>query len=288
MLDTFRKLIRIPTVTTQEEIFLDRFTDLIPSEFQVWKKNIIIRGRSKYVFVAHYDNIGIVLEDYMGNGEYQYSTRGLFGKIGIEMFYSLYRDRELSGIVDGSRVYIPISEELPALYPMQFYPRVEIGKNRMAAPYFDNKLSVSILLDLLKETEVNIVLTAGEEQGTTRLEGLNRIFPNKEFISVDATSAKNPIDDRGISEISYRAVEGAGTGNIAPKNLVEMIRKYISKEAISYSIHQISDATTLYRYGLKAINISYPVRYLHSPSEVIDLNIVKELREILWRITQEP
>ncbi|MCS7122784.1 MAG: hypothetical protein NZ908_02410 [Candidatus Micrarchaeota archaeon] len=288
MLNTLRELISIPTVTTQEDILIDKLERLIPSEFQVWKKNIIIRGRSKHVFVAHYDTIGIVLEDYMGNGEYQYSTRGLFGKIGVERFYTIYQNREVIGVADGSKISLSVSEELPALYPMQFYPKLEMGKVQISAPYLDNKLSVSILLDLLKEADMNIILTAGEEQGTTRLEGIDRIFPDRDFISIDSTSAKNPMDERGISEIRYRAVEGAGTGNIAPRDLVDMIKKYISKEAISYSIHQISDATTLYRYGLRAINISYPVRYLHSPNEVIDLNTIQELREIIWRITQEP
>ncbi|MEM0471172.1 MAG: hypothetical protein QXL02_02740 [Candidatus Anstonellales archaeon] len=289
MLRLLNDLVKIPTVTTREEIFISSILEILPDNALIVDKNIFIPGRSRFVFAAHYDTIGIVLEDYLSSEMYVVGKRGLIDVKRGYMFRTLSDNEDIIGIAaDENTIHlIQPSEELPELQPFQYYPNIIITNTKIISPNLDNKLGVAVLLDLLRNYDIAILLLAGEEQGTTRLSRVRKHLEGRDIICVDSTSAINPHDERGIDRVSYRAVEGRGMGNIAPKDLVETIRKYISREAISYSIHQISDATTMFRYGLRAINISYPVRYLHSPMETADRNDIDELVELLINIIQD-
>lgn len=290
MFELLKKLQLIPTITTREEIFLKNFTSLIPEEYRILNKNIIFkRSKSKYFFAAHYDNIGLVLEDYLGNNMYLYSTRGLINNLDFNLFRTLFNKKEIKGIVDRDRIIIidNLNNDLPALYPFAYDSPIKTTKNKIIGAYLDNKIAVALLLDLLRSYDFNLILLAGEEQGTTRLGKIAKEFHDYKFVCIDSTSALNPHDNKGISKVSYRAIEGAGYGNIAPPELVLLIKKYIKREATSYSKYQISDATTFYRYNLAAINISYPLKYLHSFNEVANIEDIKELKDILVKILEE-
>ncbi|MEM4159194.1 MAG: hypothetical protein QW044_01195 [Candidatus Anstonellales archaeon] len=289
MLRLLNDLVKIPTVTTREEIFISSILEILPDNALIVDKNIFIPGRSRFVFAAHYDTIGIVLEDYLSSDMYVVGKRGLIDVKRGYMFRTLSDNEDIVGIAaDENNIHlIQPSEELPELQPFQYYPNMIITNTKIISPNLDNKLGVAVLLDLLRNYDIAILLLAGEEQGTTRLSRVIKHLEGRDIICIDSTSAINPHDERGIDRVSYRAIEGAGTGNIAPKDLVETIRKYISREAISYSIHQISDATAMFRYGLRAINISYPVRYLHSPMEIADRDDMDELVELLINIIRD-
>ncbi len=284
MLKLINRLVNIPTVSTREEVFLDMFLDII-EDYELYGKNILIRGKGNWFLVAHYDNIGFVLEDYLANGKYMYSTRGLVN-IKEGLVRSIYNGEEIIGILKDNEIEIlDFQEELNELYPFVYYGHVKDIGDRWVGPNLDNKLGVAVILDIRKYYDINILLLAGEEQGVTRLGRIAKEFKNSNFICIDGTSQYNPHDIRGIDKIMYRSIEGSGSR--APKELVDVISKYIQDEAQTYSEYQISDATTFYRYGMKAINISYPIKYLHSPNEIVYKNNVFKLRELLIKIIED-
>lgn len=284
MLELLDRLVKIPTVTTREEKFLNLFLDNL-EEYELYGKNILVRRRGDWFLVAHYDNIGFVLEDYLGDGKYMYSTRGLVN-IKEGLVKSILDGKEIIGILRQDVLELDYYDELEELYPFVYYNNLWITKEKIVGPNLDNKVGVALIIDIVQNYDINVLLLAGEEQGTTRLGKIAREFKEGKFICIDGTSQNSPIDTKGISKISYRSIEGAGTGNRAPEDMVKKVEKYMD-DAETYSEYQISDATTFYRYGMKAINISYPIRYLHSPNEVVYLDNIFELRDILIKIIED-
>lgn len=298
-LEYLKSINELPLVTGFEHLFLDKLIDKIKSfDIEVSKLdlNIIhLNSDSNIVFLAHYDEIGFVVDNRYDKYLYRTLPMGLiswergYGKV----FQSIFEDRIIYGIgsspmphtkPDDERLFIELFEDLdlPPLWPFVFENRIIKSTNRLYSRALDNRANVVLLLELAKQYNINFILTHGEEQGTTRLtktlDFIEKRIENPIYIVLDVIFSKSDQHaGYGIEEnkLGYIAIEGGGTGNIATDDHVNLVKNITDIEVITKSKYEVTDATTLYRMGRKSIALVYGVRYLHSSLECLNLDTYK-------------
>ena len=271
-LNLLYELLKFPIVSSLERYSIKHFVKILPFDTKIIEDNIIYDTKSKIVLVAHYDRIGIALEDYL-NGFYLYRKIGMIDHLDGKIVLGY---KNVYGIVRKDRV--EIDKHLAKNYPMVVYREPILYGDNLYSYGIDNRFGVYAVLSIAKKFNISFVLTAGEETGTTRLEKTIGCLGERYFITIDACySTDDPHNYIAEDDICYRAIEGGGKGNIAPAELVKMMN---IKEKHTWSENQISDATTFYRYGAKAINICYPVRYLHG-LEQTKLSYLKKMENTI-------
>ncbi|MEM0382889.1 MAG: hypothetical protein QXD88_01230 [Candidatus Anstonellales archaeon] len=311
MIEYLKRINDLPLVTGFEGLFIDRFASMIGRDFgiAVEKSGLnlvhLSSTKSNIVFLAHYDEIGFVVDNRYARDIYRTIPMGLispengYGKV----FQTLYNDKRIMAIgsspmphTDSSerRLFLEILEEvdLPPLWPFTFENRVILSGDKLFSRALDNRANVILLLELARELDINFILTHGEEQGTTRLEETIRYVKsrinNPNFIVLDViySTSDQHADSIGIDEnrLGYIPVEGGGRGNIAPENLQELVRRIADTKIETRSKYEVTDATTLYRMGERAISIVYGVRYLHSSLECINLNTYRYAKESILKL----
>jgi len=171
---------------------------------------------------------------------------------------------------------------------------VEMGKNILAGHSLDNRTSVAALTHCLKllqsrrhTWDVWAVATAQEEETLGgALTSAYGIAPDL-AVAVDVTFAKGP---GAPDHETYPMGEGLPLGwgpNIHPK-LYEKFQKLADQLEIPVKIdplprHSGTDAMALQivREGIPTMVISIPLRYMHTPVEMISLKDVKRAGRLL-------
>ncbi len=293
MLDEFEEFLKkvnpLPLVTGFEEHFVEDFRKIVQEylpehEVIVEEKNVIALGTGDIALSAHYDEIGFVITNQYRDDLYRTLPFGLvsfengYGKV----FQTQYQGRIIKGVGSSpmphldtgeKRLFLDMFEpvELPAMWPFTFEDRVINTGDKLYSKAIDDRGGVFLALKLAKKYGLSVLLMAGEEEGTTRLEQSLKKLPNT-FIEIDAMFSTQdehaPESALNENELGFVAVEGAGKGNKAPDFLVKITEKY-GKEVKTQSKYEVTDATTLYRKGKQAIALVFPLRYLHSSLECI-------------------
>lgn len=295
-IEYLKEINSLPLVTGFEHLFIDKLIEKIKGfgiDVERSDLNILHLGSdSNIVFLAHYDEIGFVVDNRYDSYLYRTIPMGLiswergYGKV----FQSIFDNRVIYGVgsspmphtkPDDDRLFIELFEDidLPPLWPFVFENRVIKMTKRLYSRALDNRANVVLLLELASKHQINFILTHGEEQGTTRLKKtldlVEKKIDNPVYIVLDVIFSKSDQHaGYGIDEnkLGYIAIEGGGIGNIAPKSYVELVKMFADEEIITKSRYEVTDATTLYRMGKQAISVVYGVRYLHSSLECLNLD----------------
>ncbi len=150
----------------------------------------------------------------------------------------------------------------------------------------------------LKDRDVTFVWSTGEEEGligaakvAQRL-ALEGHVPDFVFAVDTFVSADSPVESKrfGDAEIGkgfvIRAVDNS---NIVPTDLVERLIKLArtNQIPIQYGVTGGgNDGSAFVRYGSVDIALGWPLRYSHSPAEVIDTRDVDSLARIITAIAK--
>ena len=150
----------------------------------------------------------------------------------------------------------------------------------------------------LKERDVTFVWSTGEEEGLVgagavakRLAAEGHV-PDYVFAVDTFVSSDSPIESKrfGDAEIGkgfvIRAVDNS---NIVPSDLVEKVIKlaHANQIPLQYGITGGgNDGSAFVRYGSVDIALGWPLRYSHSPAEVIDTRDVDSLARIITVIAR--
>lgn len=184
-------------------------------------------------------------------------------------------------------------------------PRALIG-NRVTAAALDDRAGVAALIrcaELLKDTKLNcgltILLSGREETGEQGAKtGAYSIYPT-EAIMVDVSFAEQPqVPEHKCGHLSKGPMIG-----IAPSLNTGMTKKLIAIakeqdipcqfEVMGGETGTNADPVGVTREGVRTALVSIPLRYMHTPVEVIDINDVEHTARLLaeyikgvqeWRI----
>lgn len=168
--------------------------------------------------------------------------------------------------------------------------------NNITAPGLDNNAGVAVLICCAKtlsenkenlKTKVSFLFSTGEEiTGVGAKTATFSISPD-EAISVDTSFAdqKNVPEDK-CGKLSFGPM--IGISPILSKKLSQSLINIAKKQKISYQLEIMSGKTstnaddiTLSKTGVKTALVSIPLRYMHTPVEVINLDDVKNTAKLL-------
>jgi putative aminopeptidase FrvX len=312
VMELYKKLQFWPLVSSYEDKFFIQFFSFLEEEFpdlEIKKSglNILVfpKDNSKIkskVLVAHYDEVGLIVDKQISLSRYRARIVGvlnlanLFGKV----FETVFDGKRIQAICltppahneeFQKSIFLDLLEplDIPANYPFSFQNGVIETLNSYFGRAFDNRIGVAVSILAAKEFNFPVVLSCGEETGTTRfkktLEEIEVLIPSPIYLVIDATfSSSDPYCESEISdgEVAFLVSEANGKGNVASKTLIDSLPQL--KQINTYGKHDTTDASNLKFYGKESIALVYPISSMHSNLEKIEKKTIGELIEFLTKM----
>ena len=276
------------------------------------------RDIKRVMFAAHMDEIGLVVTYIDDNGFLRFGAvggvrpvillgervkfgNGTIGVLGIEKTEDI-RDAKFS------KMYIDIgannreeAEKLVQIGSFASYDREfsDLG-DKLTSKSMDNRVSCATLIEAAKKTttpsnDIYFVFTSQEEVGLRGAKVSAFSIDPHIGIACDVTACG---DTPNAEHMSVKLGGGAAIKvkdasvicHIGIKNLIVEVAR---REKIQYQMEVLewggtdAGAISLNRSGVPSGAISIPCRYIHSPSEMVDINDVKAAVELIFALTKE-
>ncbi len=268
-----------------------------------------IKGKgTKVMFASHMDEIGVVTSYIDKNGFIRFSNVGGFfpvhsltsriifenGRIGV---IGEERRKSMSDPVEMTKLYIDIgardrkeAEKLVPIGTFGCYERgfEDIGK-RIVAKALDDRIGCAVLIEVAKrlkrkvKNDTYLVFTVQEEVG------LKGARTSAFGIDPDIGLAVDVTETGDTPEAKKMAVKlGAGAaikikdwGIVCDPKIVETLIRIARRNKIPYQFEILERGTTdatviqLTKGGIPSAAVSIPSRYIHSASEIVDMDDVE-------------
>jgi tetrahedral aminopeptidase len=309
-----RKIVQKEVETLADEVRVDPLGNLI-----VRKRPAKATQNTKKIMVAaHMDEIGVIVSHVDANGFVRFSPLGgvfrryvvggrvrfLNGTQGIIGFDRLDNINELPML---DKVYIDVGATNPKDCPVRIGDVAAFDRqysdlgNRLVAKSMDNRVGVLVAIETLRALksspyDLYFVFTTQEEVGVrgaaTSAYGVDPDLG----IALDVTPA-------GDTPNALRMEMTLGKGPcikiqdvsmIADPRLVQWMIQAAEKNKIPYQREVLliggtdARAIQMTRAGVPAGCISIPVRYVHSPSEMVDYSDVENAVKLLTALLRTP
>ncbi|MCP5101083.1 MAG: M42 family metallopeptidase [Chloroflexi bacterium] len=272
----------------------------------------------KVMIAAHMDEIGLMVTHITEDGFARFTNIGGIrahtllgnrvqfadGTVGI-----IYSDRikDRSKVYGLDKHYIDVGATSRADCPVNVGDAVGFVRpflangRRLSAKSMDDRIGCVVAIEALKQLqstshEVYFVFSVQEEVGTRGAEAAaNGIDPDV-GISLDVTLTGDIPESvpMAISLGKGTAIKVKDAGMIAHAGLVKLMRKRADDAQIPYQLEVLTGGTTdarpmqISNAGCAAGCISIPCRYVHSQSETVDANDVKNSIKLLVEILSKP
>lgn len=305
--ENIRKLVRAEVKPLADEIKVDALGNLIarkrPSKYTKDTKKIMIAAHMDEIglMVSHIDengfarfsNIGGVFGRYVLGGRVRF-LNGTAGVIGFDRFDKMNEvpplDKIYIDVGATSKKDCPVKVGDVAAFDRSF---VKMG-DRLVAKSMDDRVGVLVAIETLRALkstphDVYFVFTTQEEVGT-RGAGTSAFGIDPDLgIAVDVTAAA---DTPNALKMEMKLGKGPCVkfqdgGMIADPRVVKWMIRTAEKSKIPYQREVLLFGSTdaramqLTRAGVPAGCLSIPVRYVHSPSEMVDYNDVQNSVKLL-------
>ena len=307
-----REIVRGEVATFTDDASVDALGNLI-----VRKGERQANGK-KIMLAAHMDEIGIIATHIDDNGFVRFTTIGgvraynlpggrvrflndSAGVIGIEQLES---QRDLP---DFEEMYIDVGATSRKDCPVRIgdvaafeRPLLDLG-NRVAAKSMDDRIGIAVLVETLRRLkktphEIYFVFSVQEEVGvrgaTTAAYGIDPDLG----LAVDVTACGDT--PKGLKmEVGLGkgpAIKVRDSGMLADPRVVDWIVSTAEKGKVPYQMEILERGGTdaraiqLTRTGVPAGCLSIPCRYIHSPSEVVDMQDVENAVRLLVSLISQP
>ncbi|MCS7286353.1 MAG: M42 family metallopeptidase [Anaerolineae bacterium] len=300
-----RQLLRDMVKDKADEVKVDALGNLI-----ALKKG---KGGKKVMLAAHMDEIGIVVNYVDEKGFLRFSAmggvfphtlvgnrvefeNGVVGVIGVEKLESPEK------VPTFDKLYIDVGAESREDCPVKVgdigvfsRPLVAQG-NRLIAKAFDDRIGCAILVKLLEELkdcphDLYIVFTVQEELGLRgAITSAYGIAPDV-GIAVDVTRTGDTPEAPKMAVTLGKgpAIKVKDARMVSHPGVRQALIRAAEEEGIPYQLEVLEGGTTdaaaiqLTREGIPAGVISIPCRYIHTPSEMVDLRDVENAVKLLLR-----
>jgi endoglucanase len=312
--DKVREIVRREVESLADEIKVDALGNLIARK----RPDKVTKDTKKIMIAAHMDEIGVIVSHVDEKGFVRFAPIGgvfrryvlgsrvrfLNGTPGVIGFDRLDNINELPTL---DKVFIDVGATNPNDCPVKIgdvaafdRPYTEFG-NRLVAKSMDDRASVLAAIEtlrVLKSTmhDLYFAFTTQEEVGTrgatTSAYGVDPDIG----IALDVT----PSGDTPHS-LKMEMALGKGpcikiqdVGMIADPRVVQWMIQVAEKNKIPYQREVLLVGSTdaraiqIARAGVPAGCISIPVRYVHSPSEMVDFSDVQNTVKLLTAVLRTP
>lgn len=189
-----------------------------------------------------------------------------------------------------------ISEDIPVGTPAVFYTRpFELSDGRICGKSLDDRACVAILLDVLNnlkdkdlQADIYVMASVQEEVGMRGAAvGAFSIAPDY-CIAVDVTHASTP--DAPSSKQTFALGSGAciGVGPNMNRNITKALIDTAERRGIRHALEIMPGNTGTNAWvmqvageGISTAVVSLPLRYMHSPVEVLECSDAEEISKLL-------
>ncbi|MCL4530829.1 MAG: M42 family metallopeptidase [Chloroflexi bacterium] len=313
--DAIRDVIRKEIKGFADEIRVDALGNLIAHK----NPSAGAKGAKRVMVAAHMDEIGLMVTHVDENGFVRFSnvggvfgryapsgrvrfTNGAAGVINNELLSNFREtpplDKMFIDVGATSQKDCPVKLGDVAAFERPF---LDLGK-RVVAKSLDDRLGVAVLIETMRRlksrservegaapNEVYFVFTAQEEVGTRGAGPAAYGIDPDVAIAVDVT----PTGDTPMGRKMEVALGGGPAikikdqGMLADPRVVSWMAKTAERSKIPYQrevlIMGSTDARAIQvtRAGIAAGGISIPARYVHSPSEMVDMDDVENSVRLL-------
>ncbi|HAV77942.1 MAG TPA: aminopeptidase [Anaerolineae bacterium] len=312
--ENVRKLVRAEVKPYADEIKVDALGSLI-----VRKKPIRqTKDTKKIMIAAHMDEIGLIVSHVDGNGFVRFSPIGavirsyvLGGRVrflnGTQGVIGFDRLDDLNELPTLDKVYVDVGATSKKDCPVKIgdvaafdRPFAEFG-NRLVAKSMDDRAGVLVAIETLRALkstphDVYFVFTTQEEVGvrgaTTSAYGVDPDLG----IAIDVTPTG---DTPGSLKMEMDLGKGPcvkikDVGSISDPRIVKWMIRTAEKIKVPYQREVLlvggtdARAIQLSRAGVPVGSLSIPVRYVHSPSEMVDYSDLQNSVKLLTALLRTP
>lgn len=295
-----------------DEIRVDNLGNLIA---RVGTKS---KNGKRIMLAAHMDEIGVIATHIDENGFVRFTNMGGVmpryapggrvrfldgtpGVIGTEKIESSYKVPPLGKMyIDigvSSKKGCPIKVGDVAIFER---PLIEMG-DRLVSKAMDDRVSVAIMIEAMKKLkgsphEIYFVFSVQEEVGVRGTITAAYGVDPEVGLAIDVTRTGDT--PKGITmEVSLGAgpaIKVKDSGMISDPRLVDWMVNTAKKSKIPYQLEVLEHGGTdaraiqLTRSGVPTGCLSIPCRYVHSPSEMVDINDVENSLNLLLALLKNP
>lgn len=280
---------------------------------------------TKLMYSAHMDSIGFVVTHFEDDGYLRVARIG--GISPLEVLYGAVKFKNgLRGalikeekVTFGSTKMDNLAIDIGAKTKEEAMKKVMLGdtavlsvapmklegeESSVVAPYLDNRISCAILLEAMKElkdttpeNDLYFVFSAQEEVGLRGAKPVTFAIDPAYGIVVDVTDVNDVLESErgGTSALGGgAAVKIMDRSFIAHTEVVELLENLAKTNKIKTQRDIINVGGTdggvmnVSRGGVKTGGISVPCRYIHSPSEMANLEDVKACVALVVAAAKHP
>jgi endoglucanase len=307
-----RELIRSELIGAVDDIRVDALGNLIARKGQKNPKG------KRIMLAAHMDEVGILATHIDKNGFVRFASNGgvavrncigtrvifLDGTRGVISGDKLDSDSKLHTI---EQLFIDVGATSPKDCPVKVgdtaifeRPYMELG-NRLVSKALDDRCGCALLIKLahaIKKTSHEIVFafTVQEEVGFRGSQPAAFGIDPDLGIAVDVTTTGDvPKSRMAVALGKGPAIKIRDAGMLSSPTVVEWMIQTAEKNKIPYQrevleLPATTDARNIQvtRAGVPTGCISIPCRYVHSPSEMIDLSDLENALKLLLKLVENP
>ncbi len=312
--DGVRKLVQAEVEPLADEIKVDALGNLIVRK----KPTKQTKGTKRIMVAAHLDEIGLMVSHVDEKGFVRFSPIGtvfrryvpggrvrfLNGTVGVLGFDSLSKDNELPTL---DKAYIDVGATSKKDCPVKVgdiaafdRPFTEMG-NRLVAKSMDDRVGVLVAIEALRELkstphDVYFVFTTQDEVGTRGATTSAYGVDPDVGIAIDVTPAGDSPEALKMEMALGKGVciKIKDEGALSDPRVVQWMINTAEKNKIPHQREVLlvgytdARAIQLARAGVPAGCISIPVRYIHSPSEMVDYSDVQNSVKLLTALLRSP
>jgi len=312
--DNVRKLVLAEVKPLADEIKVDALGNLIVRK----RPSKQTKDTKKIMIAAHMDEIGLMVSHVDENGFVRFSSiGGVFGRyvlggrvqflngvrgvIGYDRFEKVHEtpalDKTYIDVGATSKKDCPVKVGDVAAFDRPF---IEMG-NRLVAKSMDDRVGVLVAIETLRALkstlhDVHFVFTTQEETGTVGA-GTSAFGVDPDVgIAIDVTPTADTPNAMKMEMALGKGpcVKIKDAGAISDPRVVQWMIRAAEKGKIPYQREVLlfggtdAKAIQMTRAGVPAGCLSIPMRYVHSPSEMVDFTDVQNSVKLLTALLRTP
>jgi len=304
-----REVVRAEVENFADEIKVDALGNLIAKKGSSGKK-VMLAGHMDEIGViathidengfVRFSNLGGVFPRYVPGGRVRFLD-GTLGVIGTERLTDSYKVPPLNKMfIDVGAINkkdCPIKVGDVAVFERPF----SVLGNRLVSKAMDDRIAVAVMIESLRRLkksphELYFVFTVQEEVGvrgaTTAAFGIDPDLGLAVDVTMTGDTPKGVKMDVALGK--GPAIKIKDAGSLSDPRVVDWMVATAQKAKIPYQMEILeyggtdARAIQLTRAGVPAGCLSIPCRYVHSPSEMVDLDDVENSVNLLVELLNQP
>jgi putative aminopeptidase FrvX len=312
--EAVRKIVLREVKSFADEVHVDALGSVIARK----KPSKGAKAPKKIMLAAHMDEIGVIVSHIDKKGFVRFTNiGGVFGRYtlgarvhflnGVSGVVGYDRLEKIDDLLPIDKMYIDVGASSKEDCPVKVgdiaaFERSFMGMgDRLVAKSLDNRAGVAVLIETIQSmksaaNDVYFVFTTQAEVGT-RAAGAAAFGVDPHFgIAVDVTpTGDTPASLKMVMELGKGpCVKFRDVGMLSDPRVVDWMIKSAEKARIPYQREVLLIGSTdakeiqISREGVMTGALSIPIRYVHSSSEMVDFNDMKNAVKLLQVLLSKP